>query len=150
MAHEERDVQAELDPLDRIEVVAERFPVRHEAQRLEVRREAGQRPLVERRERVAAVARELGRVALVEVAGEGPVDEQRPVRVPVRIDEARRHDEPRDVEDERDIALRDGGQVAHRGDPVAEHADVGRAAGAPEPSTSDPPRSTRSKAMDRS
>ena len=49
----------------------------------------------DRGERVAAVARQLGRVALVEVAGERAIHEDRAVGVAVRIDEPRRDDAAR-------------------------------------------------------
>ena len=59
----------------------------------------------DRRQRVAAVPRQLRRVALVQEAGQRPVEEERAVGVAVRIDETRRDDAAGDVEDRLDLAL---------------------------------------------
>ena len=53
--------------------------------------------------------------------------------MPVRVDEPGRDDTPGDLEDGRDLAVRDRRQVADGQDPVTEHADVGRTARAPGP-----------------
>ena len=82
------------------------------------------------------------------MAVERGVDEDGPVRVPVRIDEPGRDDPPVDVDDALDLGRIDRAEVADGQDPVAEHADIGwprwrarcrRRAG--------PPRRTRSKAV---
>ncbi len=52
---------------------------------------------------------------------------------------------PRDVEDALDLGRIDRAEVADGEDPVAEHADIGAPAGAPVPSMTVPPRSSRSK-----
>ena len=88
----------------------------------------------DRRERVAAVPRELGREALVQVAGQRPVDEERAVRVAVRIDEPRRDDPAgRRRARARPRRPRPRREVAHGQDPVAEDADVGSTPRAPRP-----------------
>ena len=79
--------------------------------------------------RFAAVAGELGHVALSQVAGEGRVDENGRVRVAVRIHEARGDDMTGGVDDGPDICLRDVREVGHGRDAVARHADIGGAAG---------------------
>ena len=76
--------------------------------------------------RLAAVARQLRREALREMAVERAVDEHGPIRVPVRVDEPGRDDPPADVDDAFDLGRIDGAEVADRQDPVAEHADIGR------------------------
>ena len=65
-----------------------------------------------------------GGIALVQVAGQRPVDEQRAVGMAVRVDEPGSHDPAAGVEHGRDLAVIDRGQVADGDDPVAEHSHV--------------------------
>ena len=69
----------------------------------------------------------------MQVAGQRAVEEERAVGVAVRIDEPGRDDAAGDIEHGLDLAVRDRREVADRQDPVAEDADIGRAAGAPGP-----------------
>ncbi len=85
--------------------------------------------LGDRGERIPAVPGQLGREALVQVAREGAVHEQRPVRVAVRIDEPRSDHAARCVDHPGDAGRVDVAQVAEGRDPIAEHADVGRSTG---------------------
>ena len=80
----------------------------------------------DRCERVAAVAGQLGREALREVADQRAVDEERAIGVAVRVDEPGVDDQPVDVDDRPDLAVVDRPEVADGQDPVAEHPDVGR------------------------
>ena len=125
MADEERDVRAERLLGDPIEVLPEGRPARRELVRPERQVDEVAPGVGDGREGVAAVARQLGGEALVEVAGKGAVEEQRSVRVTVRIDEAGRHDSPGQVQDEPDAVRIDRRQIADGEDPVAEDADVG-------------------------
>ena len=125
VADEERDVRTEGLLGDPIEVLPEGRPARRELVRPERQVDKVAPGVGDRREAVAAVARQLGRKALVEVAGQGAVQEQRSVRVAVRVDEAGRHDPPGQVQDEPDAVRIDRRQIADGEDPVAEDADIG-------------------------
>ena len=125
VADEERDVRTELLALDLVEVLGERLPPRGQVVRSERERDQLPADRRDRRERVAAVPRELGREALAQVADERSVDEERAIGMTVRVDEARRHDHAADVQLERDLAVGHGAQVAHGRDPIAADADVG-------------------------
>ena len=92
VADEERDVRPERLLGDPIEVLPEGRPARRELVRPERQVDELAPGVGDRREGVAAVARELGGKALVEVAGQGAVEEERSVRVAVRVDETGRHD----------------------------------------------------------
>ena len=59
------------------------------------------------------------------MAVEPGVDEDGPVRVPVRVDEARRDHPAVDIEDALDLRRIDRAEVPDGQDPVAEHADIG-------------------------
>ena len=133
LADEERDVQAERLLGDAIEVLPERPPPGDEAVRPQQQLHGRAADVGDRGQRVAAVPRQLGGVALVQEAGQRPVEEERAVGVAVRIDEARRDDAAGDIEHGLDLALVDRREVADGQDPVAEDADIGRAAGAPGP-----------------
>ena len=133
VADQEGDVRAERLLGDPIEVLAEARPAGLELVRAQRQVDQLTPGVGDRREAVAAVARQLGRVALVEVAGQRAIEEQRSVRVPVRVDEPRRHDHPAEIEDQLDPAGIHRGQVADREDPVAEHADIGTNARRPAP-----------------
>ena len=126
VADEERDIRPERLFRNAVEVLGERAPARDQAARLAATARRVSRPSRrDRRERVAAVAGQLGRVALVQVAGQRAVEEQRPVGVPVRVDEPRRDDAsarrrgPSRCRPRRPPTGPDGE------DPVAEDADVG-------------------------
>ena len=80
---------------DAVEVLPERPPAGHETVGAERQLDQLAADLGDRGERVAAVAGQLGRVALVQVAGQRAVEEQRAVGVAVRIDEPRRDDAAR-------------------------------------------------------
>ncbi len=129
VADEEGDVEAQRLGVDRLEVLRERGPRRHELAGVEVR--LNQRPgrRRERGERVAAVAGQLGRVPLPQVARERPVDQRRRVRVAVRVDEAGCDHEAGSVDDRLDLAVGHRRQVPDGRNPVARDADVGRATG---------------------
>ena len=124
---EEGDVRPEPLVGDELEVLPERPPARGQAVRAQRRaRRPRVHAAVSGASDVAAVARQLGRVALVEMAGQRAIDQQRAVRMPVRVDEPGRDDPPADLEDGRHLAVRDRRQVADGQDPVAEDADIGR------------------------
>ena len=126
VADEERDVRPERLLRDAIEVLPERPPPRDEAVRPQRQLDDLAADVGDRRERVTAVAGQLGRVALVQVAGQRAVEEERAVRMAVRIDETRaRRPGPLTSRTVSTLALVDRRQVADREDPIAEHADVG-------------------------
>ena len=125
MPDEERDIRTEWLLGDTIEVLPERPPARDEAVRAQGQLDRLAAHVGDRGQGVAAVARQLRRVALVQVAGQPSVEEERAVRVAVRIDEPRRDDPASDVDDGLDLTGVDRRQIAHREDPVAEDADVG-------------------------
>ena len=89
---EERDVRPERLALDLVEVLGERLPARGQRVRPQGQRDQLAPDRRDRRQRVAAVPRELGREPLAEVADERAVHEERAIGVAVRIDEARRDD----------------------------------------------------------
>ena len=125
MADEERDVRPERLPLDLVEVLGERAPSRGERVRTKRQRDEIASDRRDRRERVPAIPRQLGRVALAEMADERAVEEQRAVGVTVRVDEPGRHHPAGHVEDQPDLVRAHDAQVADREDPVTEHADIG-------------------------
>ena len=109
--------------VDRVEEARERRPAGVEAQATRSRRSSIARAgAVERRVRVPAVARQLGREPLAQVAGEGAVEQDGPIRVPVGIDEPGRDDVPGRVDHGCHIGVRRPRQVADRGDPVSRRA----------------------------
>ena len=69
----------------------------------------------------------------MEVAGQRAVEEERPIRMAVRIDEPGGDDKPADLEDGLDLTRVDSGKVANGQDPVAEDPNIGRPARAPGP-----------------
>ena len=133
LADEERNIQAERLLGDTIEILPECPPPGDQAIRTQQQLHGLAPDVGDRSQRVATVSRQLRRVALVEKAGQRPVEEQRAVRVAVRIDEARCDDAAGDIEQGLDLTLSDRREVADSQDPVAEDTDIGRAAGAPSP-----------------
>ena len=133
LADEECDIQAERLLCHAIEVLPERPPPGDEPVRSQQQVHGRAADLGDRGQRVTTIPRQLGRVALVEEAGQRPVEEERAVGVAVRIDEARRDDAAGDIEHGLGLALRDRREVTDSQDPIAEDADIGRAAGAPSP-----------------
>ena len=134
MPHEERDIEPERLAVDRVQVLAERPPARDEPVRTQRQFDELAPGVRDRRERVAAIARQLGREPLAEVAGERAVDEQRAVRVPVRVDEPRARRRARSRRSPaRRRASSTADEVVDGQDPVAEDADVGTAPGRPGP-----------------
>ena len=131
MTDEERDIRANGLLLHLVEVLGERRPARRQTVRAERERHEVASDRRDGRERVAAVAGELGREALEQVAGQRPIDEQRPIGVSVRVDEARRDDPTLDVELEADVVAVDHAEVPDGDDRVAEHADIGAPTGSP-------------------
>jgi hypothetical protein len=129
MPDEEGRVDAEGLRLDRVEVLRERRPACHHAVRPQ--RELHELPTGgrDRCDRVATVARQLGRVALPKVAHEGTVDEERGVGVSVRVDEAWRDDMPGGIDHVPGTVGRDRARVVDGGDPVAPQGDVGEPSG---------------------
>ena len=103
---EERDVQPEALLGDRIQVLPERAPAGHELVRAQGQRDDLAPGIGDGCERLPAVAGQLRRVPLAQVADEAAVHEQRAVRVTVRVDEPRRHDETRGVDHVRDARRR--------------------------------------------
>ena len=120
MTDQERHVRTELLSVDGLEILLERPPPRDQCVRAERELDDLAAARRDRCERVAAVPRQLRRVALMEVAGERAIDEERAVRMPVRIDEPRGHDPLADLEHGRDLGVVDRRQVADGEDPVAE------------------------------
>ena len=87
----------------------------------------------DRRERVPAIARQLGREPLPEVTDQRAIDEQRAIRVPVRIDESRRDHESPGIDHLRHIARVDHRKVVDGEDAVSEDTDVGATPGRSRP-----------------
>ena len=87
----------------------------------------------DRRERVPAIARQLGREPLPEVTDQRAIDEQRAIRVPVRIDEPRRDHESPGIDHLRHIARVDHRKVVDGEDAVSEDTDVGATPGRSRP-----------------
>ena len=145
---EERDVRPERLLVDPVEVLPERPPARRRAGSAAAPARRARRPSsVRRREGLAAVARQLRRVALVEVAGERAVDEDATVRVPVRIDEPGRArpgpSQSIDRSRPSPSATADRSPTARIRSPSTPTS--ARTPGAPVPSMTVPPRSRRSK-----
>ena len=126
---EERDIQPERLGRDGVQVLAERPPARDQLVRSQRQLDELPPGIGDRRERVPAVAGQLGREPLAQVADERAIDEQRAVRVPVRVDESGRDDEPAGVDHLRDVARVDRREVVDREDPVAQDPDVRAATG---------------------
>ena len=145
---QEGDVDPERLRLHRVHEPAERRPGRVQLEGGEVGIEHRPGRRRQRRERVAAVARQLGRVALAQGLTERRrrTGTRRSARAGPRTRERRRGPSRRWTLGH--VGVCDGGQVPDRGDAVARNGDVGATARRPVPSTSVPPRISRSKAID--
>ena len=129
MSDEERHVQAERHTLDRVQVFPERPPASHQPVRAQGQLDELPPGVGDRGKRFAAVARQLGREPLAHMADQGPVEKQRAVRVPVRVDEPRGDDKTGGIDHLRHADVIDRRQVIDGEDAVAEHADVRATAG---------------------
>ena len=131
VALEEGDVGTEVDRLDPREVVGEARPVeRHPpAEIAHLPLDQLATGLGDRGEARPAVAGELRRHPLGEVADQRPVQEQARVGVAVRVDEAGADDPAGDLDDARHAPRVERRQVADLDDPVAAHEHVGDATG---------------------
>ncbi len=121
---EERDIQPEALLGHRIQVLPEGAPAGHELVRAQGEGDDLPPRIGDGCERLPTVAGQLRRVPLAQMADEPAVDEQRAVRVAMRVDEPRRNDKTRGVDHVRDAPGVYRGQVVDREDPVTQHPDV--------------------------
>ena len=131
LPHEERHVQPEPLLGNGIQVLPEGAPAGDELVRAQGQRDDLPPRIGDGCERLTAVAGQLCRVPLAQMADEATVHEQRAIRVTVRVDEPRRDDETRGVDHVRDARGVDRRQVVDREDPVTQHPDVRATPGRP-------------------